>query len=69
MRPDILICIAYGKIFGPLFLELFPRGGINLHPSKLPDLRGPSPLNSLILRGDSEGAHYSADSCKRDGQR
>ena len=56
LRPDILICIAYGKIFGPLFLELFPRGGINLHPSKLPDLRGPSPLNSLILRGDSEGA-------------
>ncbi len=56
LNPDILICIAYGKIFGPLFLGLFPRGGINLHPSKLPDLRGPSPLNSLILRGDSEGA-------------
>ncbi|MDC7241455.1 MAG: methionyl-tRNA formyltransferase [Spirochaetales bacterium] len=56
LNPDILICIAYGKIFGPLFLGLFPRGGINLHPSKLPDLRGPSPLNSLILRGDREGA-------------
>jgi len=51
---EILICIAYGKIFPQSFLDLFPRGGINLHPSRLPDLRGPSPLNSIILRGDSE---------------
>ncbi|MBF9016230.1 MULTISPECIES: methionyl-tRNA formyltransferase [unclassified Oceanispirochaeta] len=56
LKPDILICIAYGKIFGPAFLALFPEGGINLHPSRLPDLRGPSPLNSIILRGDEEGA-------------
>lgn len=56
LNPDILICIAYGKIFGPAFLGLFPRGGINLHPSKLPDLRGPSPLNSIILRGETESA-------------
>jgi len=53
---EILICIAYGKIFPQSFLDLFPRGGINLHPSRLPDLRGPSPLNSLILRGDRESA-------------
>lgn len=56
LKPDILICIAYGKIFGPAFLALFPEGGINLHPSRLPDFRGPSPLNSIILRGDEEGA-------------
>ncbi len=56
LKPDVLICIAYGRIFGPRFLELFPRGGINLHPSRLPDLRGASPLNSTILRGDKVGA-------------
>jgi len=53
---EILICIAYGKIFSSSFLSVFPRGGINLHPSRLPDLRGPSPLNAIILRGDKETA-------------
>ena len=56
LKPELLVCIAYGKIFRESFLDLFPRGGINLHPSRLPDLRGPSPLNSTILRGDKESA-------------
>ncbi len=56
LKPELLVCIAYGKIFRQAFLDLFPRGGINLHPSRLPDLRGPSPLNSIILRGDRETA-------------
>jgi len=56
LGADLLVCIAYGKIFRQVFLDLFPLGGINLHPSRLPDLRGPSPLNSLILRGDREAA-------------
>jgi methionyl-tRNA formyltransferase len=52
--PDILVVVAYGKIFGPKFLSLFPRGGINLHPSLLPRYRGPSPIPEAILQGDSE---------------
>ena len=56
MNIDLLVCIAYGKIFPQAFLDLFPRGGINFHPSRLPDFRGPSPLNAQILRGDSLGA-------------
>ncbi len=56
MKIDLLVCIAYGKIFPQAFLDLFPRGGVNFHPSRLPDFRGPSPLNAQILRGDSMGA-------------
>ncbi len=56
LKPELLVCIAYGKIFRQAFLDLFPLGGINLHPSKLPDFRGPSPLNATILRGDRETA-------------
>ncbi|MDA3955748.1 methionyl-tRNA formyltransferase [Oceanispirochaeta sp.] len=56
LSADLLVCLAYGKIFSQTFMDLFPKGGINLHPSGLPDLRGPSPLNSLILRGDRVGA-------------
>lgn len=53
-RPDLLVCLAYGFIFGPKFLALFPQGGINLHPSLLPLHRGPSPLSAAILAGDRE---------------
>ena len=54
LRPDILVCVAYGFIFGPKFLALFPQGGVNLHPSLLPRFRGPSPISAAILAGDSE---------------
>jgi methionyl-tRNA formyltransferase len=36
LKPDILVSFAYGRIFGPKFLSLFPLGGINIHPSLLP---------------------------------
>ena len=32
LNPDILVCFAYGHIFGPKFLAMFKMGGINLHP-------------------------------------
>ncbi|MEX2445360.1 MAG: methionyl-tRNA formyltransferase [Alkalispirochaeta sp.] len=54
LEPDLLVVVAYGKIFGPKFLSLFPGGGINLHPSLLPRHRGPSPLQAAILAGDRE---------------
>ncbi len=53
-KPDILVCYAYGKIFGPKFMALFPMGGINLHTSLLPKYRGASPVPSAILAGDTE---------------
>ncbi len=51
-RFDLLVSFAYGRIFGPLFLGLFPRGGLNVHPSLLPRWRGPSPLSAAILARD-----------------
>ncbi|MFP4509806.1 MAG: methionyl-tRNA formyltransferase [Spirochaetaceae bacterium] len=50
---DLLVCVAYGKIFGPRFLAIFPHGGINLHPSLLPKYRGPAPIPAAILAGDT----------------
>ncbi|MBQ1198092.1 MAG: methionyl-tRNA formyltransferase, partial [Spirochaetaceae bacterium] len=52
LNPDILVCFAYGKIFGPKFLELFPMGAINLHPSLLPKYRGCAPVPAAILNQD-----------------
>lgn len=54
LEPDVLACFAYGKIFGPRFLALFPRGGLNVHPSLLPRHRGPAPIPAAILAGDTE---------------
>ncbi|MDR0645016.1 MAG: methionyl-tRNA formyltransferase [Treponema sp.] len=52
--PDILVSFAYGRIFGPKFLALFPLGGINIHPSLLPKYRGPSPIQAAILNMEAE---------------
>lgn len=46
---DTLLCFAYGRIFGPKFLALFAGEKLNIHPSLLPALRGPSPIQGAIL--------------------
>ncbi len=51
LQPDLLAVFAYGKIFHQRFLDLFPLGGINLHPSALPQWRGPSPIEAQLLAG------------------
>jgi len=54
LKPDLLVSFAYGHIFGPKFMALFPLGGINIHPSLLPKYRGPSPLQAAIINRDRE---------------
>jgi methionyl-tRNA formyltransferase len=54
LKPDVLVSFAYGRIFGPKFLALFPMGGINVHPSLLPRYRGPSPVQAVILNRERE---------------
>ncbi len=54
LGADILAVFAYGRIFGPKFLALFPRGGVNVHPSLLPLYRGSIPVIAPIINGDAE---------------
>lgn len=56
LQADILVCFAYGHIFGPKFLSLFKFGGINLHPSALPKYRGATPIPECILNCDAQTA-------------
>jgi len=53
---DVLVCFAYGKIFGPRFLSMFEKGCYNIHPSRLPQFRGSSPIQYAILNGLSSTA-------------
>jgi len=54
LEPQLLVVAAFGRIFRKEFLDIFPAGGINLHPSLLPRYRGPSPISAAILAGDVE---------------
>ncbi|PIR41513.1 MAG: methionyl-tRNA formyltransferase [Candidatus Yanofskybacteria bacterium CG10_big_fil_rev_8_21_14_0_10_46_23] len=54
LNPDICVVIAYGKIIPDSYLNIPRWGFINIHPSLLPKYRGPSPIQTAILNGDSE---------------
>jgi methionyl-tRNA formyltransferase len=46
---QVFLVIDYGKILPKRLLEMPERGVLNMHPSLLPRLRGPSPIRSAIL--------------------
>ena len=54
IEPEVLITSAYGKLVSKTLLDIFSLGNINIHPSLLPRWRGPSPIESAILEGDTE---------------
>lgn len=54
LSPDTLLSFSYGKIFGPMFLDMF-KWKLNVHPSLLPKYRGMSPIYETIKNGDERG--------------
>ncbi|MBI4343018.1 MAG: methionyl-tRNA formyltransferase [Candidatus Omnitrophica bacterium] len=54
LRPDLIVMVGYSPIVGRAFLELAPRGGLNLHGGKLPQYRGSSPMNWALINGERE---------------
>lgn len=50
--PDIIVVVAYGQIIPKEILELPRFGCINVHGSLLPRLRGASPIQQAIVRGE-----------------
>ncbi len=55
-QPDLFIVFAYGRIIPQEILDIPRLGAINVHPSKLPLLRGPSPIQSAIAQNLDETA-------------
>jgi len=51
---DIAMLVAYGHIIPKAVLELPKFGFLNVHPSLLPKYRGPSPIQSAILEGETQ---------------
>jgi methionyl-tRNA formyltransferase len=54
LDQPIGVLVSYGRIIPQKTIDLFPKGVINIHPSLLPRYRGPSPIETAILNGDSE---------------
>lgn len=46
---DVFALAAYGQILSKKFLSIPRLGVVNMHPSLLPKMRGPSPIRSAIL--------------------
>jgi len=51
---DVFVVAAYGKILPKELLDIPKKGTLNVHPSLLPKLRGPSPIRSAILTDEKE---------------
>ncbi len=54
LQPVTGVLVSYGKIIPQSIIDLFSPGIINVHPSLLPTYRGPSPIESAILHGDTQ---------------
>ncbi len=52
INPDLFIIAAYGEIIPENILDLSRLEPLNLHPSLLPKYRGPSPIQTAILKGE-----------------
>jgi methionyl-tRNA formyltransferase len=67
LNADIGILVSYGKIVPQKIIDVFPHGIINIHPSLLPKYRGPSPIETTIMKGDNTtGVSLMALSAKMD---
>lgn len=54
LTTDIGVVVGYGKIIPPAIFNFPKHGTLNIHPSLLPKYRGPSPVQTAILNGDTE---------------
>ena len=53
-KCDFSFICAYGQILPTSYLNLFPKGCLNLHLSLLPRWRGAAPVQRALMAGDQE---------------
>jgi len=54
LNPDFFVVAAYSKILPKEILNIPKLGSIGVHPSLLPKYRGPTPIQTAILNGETE---------------
>ncbi|KAJ6155079.1 hypothetical protein N7470_005645 [Penicillium chermesinum] len=48
---NLIIAVSFGLFVPPRILNNASYGGLNVHPSMLPDFRGPAPLHHTLMAG------------------
>jgi methionyl-tRNA formyltransferase len=64
LKPDLVLSVRYGKIFGNAFLKIPTLGTINLHSGRLPQYRGVMPAFRALMNDDetiNPTLHYIED--------
>lgn len=51
-KINMVIAVSFGLFVPPRILRQCEFGGLNVHPSLLPDLKGSSPVEHAIMNGD-----------------
>jgi len=51
---DCLVVVSFGRMIPKEVLDIAGSRTINVHPSLLPKYRGPSPITTALLNGDTE---------------
>ncbi len=54
IAPDMIVVVAYGRIFPSTVLKIPRIGCVNVHASLLPRYRGAAPVNWAIVNGERE---------------
>jgi methionyl-tRNA formyltransferase len=67
LAPDLAISFGYGEIFNDQILSVPRRAFLNIHPSLLPEHRGPNPFQSILWKGGDVGFSIHRVAKKIDG--
>ena len=54
LNADLVVTCAYGQIVPEAFLNIPPKGCINIHASLLPKYRGGAPIQWSIIKGEKQ---------------
>lgn len=54
LSPNLMILVDYGEKINENIINIPKNGIINIHPSLLPKLKGPTPIQTAILNGEKE---------------
>lgn len=68
LAPDFLLSAMFRQMLKPALLAVPVRGALNLHPSFLPRFRGRSPINWVLVKGETETGvtlHYMVEKADR----
>jgi methionyl-tRNA formyltransferase len=54
LRATMFLVASFDQIMGQKVLDIPPSGFVNVHPSLLPQYRGPEPIYWAIVKGETE---------------